>query len=122
MLILMATAATARDYVIYSITQDIPMGEPNEVIRKNYFINMGKSQGLREGAKISVFRTVSNQDPFDSNTRYNFKVPIGVLEVVHSESDAAITQKLSLNTTQNTPQFELYDFMIGDEVKVYVED
>ena len=48
-LVFTASMAIAKDYVIYSISQDIPMGYPKEVLRKNFYIDMGKNQGVVKG-------------------------------------------------------------------------
>ena len=35
-----ASMAIAKDYVIYSIAQDLPMGNKGEVISKNFYVDM----------------------------------------------------------------------------------
>jgi hypothetical protein len=51
--------AIAKDFVIYSIAQDIPMGNKDEVIRKNFYVDMGSSQGVKKGSVLEVYRVVS---------------------------------------------------------------
>ena len=68
-----ASMVFARDYIIYSIAQDIPMGKRDEVINKNFYINMGSNQGLSQGTTIDVFRVISKLDTYKTKKRYNYK-------------------------------------------------
>ena len=116
-----ASMGLARDYIIYSIVQDIPMGIQQEVIKKNYYINIGTKQGLDTGATLDVYRTISRLDPYENKQRYNYNVKIGELEVLHAEDEASIAQLGMLRNDKGTPLFEINDFMIGDHVKVQVK-
>lgn len=110
----------ARSYVIFSMTQDLPMGIENEVIRKNYYINMGTGQGVKKDSILDVFRIVSVQNPYDNKKRVNYKVKIGELKVIHSSDDAAIAA-VSEYEKEDAPVFELNQFMIGDHVAINVD-
>lgn len=88
--LLMSQSIWARSYVIFSMTQDLSMGEENEVIRKNYYVNVGASQGVVKDSTLDVFRIISIQNPYDNKKRVNYKVKIGELKVLHSSDDAAI--------------------------------
>lgn len=101
------------------MSQDLAMGLDNEVIRKNYYINMGSSQGLKKDSLVDVFRIISVQNPYDNKTRVNYKVKIGKLKVIHTSEDAAIGMVTEYEK-ENTPIFELPQFMIGDHVSINV--
>jgi hypothetical protein len=116
-----ASIGFARDYIIYSISQEIPMGEDNEVLKKNYYINMGTQQGVEVGNVLNVFRSISRQDPYESKTRYNYTVKVGELKVLHAEDNTAIGKLQSLRNGEDTPLFEINNFMIGDKVDVRVK-
>ncbi|MCT4642586.1 MAG: hypothetical protein N4A33_09860 [Bacteriovoracaceae bacterium] len=111
----------ARDHVIYSIAQEIPMGEDNEVIKKNYYLNIGENQGVKIGTKLDVYRVISNVNPYNDKERVNHKVKIGELEVLHSDSDASIASMKNTQLDSKKPLFELNDFMIGDHVDVSIK-
>jgi len=111
----------ARDYIIFSIAQDLPMGFDNEVIKKNYYVNIGKQQGVEPGTQLDVFRIVSRLDPYGDKKRYNYRVKVGELEVLHSEESSAIGIIKNINTDANSPYFEISSFMIGDKVGVKVK-
>ena len=123
MFIATATLSFAKDYIIYSVAQEFPMTSDHVDLRKNYYINMGKEQGLKEGAKIDVYRTVSVLDPYGTKSRYDHKVKIGELAVLHLESNSAICQEAKLrNKDKDAPYFEIDSFMIGDKVDVHVKN
>ena len=111
---------SARSYVIFSMAQDLPMGFDNEVIRKNYYINMGSSQGVRKDSVVDVFRIISVQNPYDNKKRVNYKVKIGKLKILHTSDDASIATVQEYHK-EDVPIFELNQFMIGDHVAINVD-
>jgi hypothetical protein len=110
----------AKSYVIFSLAQDLSMGTENEVIRKNYYVNMGKGQGVKKDAILDVFRIISIQNPYDNKKRVNYKVKIGELKVIHSSDEASIAT-LNEYEKEDVPVFELPQFMIGDHVAINVD-
>lgn len=118
--LLISQAVSARSYVIFSLAQDLPMGFDNEVVRKNYYINMGSGQGVKKDSIVDVFRIVSVQNPYDNKKRVNYKVKIGELKVLHSSDEAAIAM-VNGYEKEETPIFELNQFMIGDHVSINVD-
>ncbi len=120
-LVFTCSMAIAKDYVIYSIAQDIPMGNKDEVIRKNFYVDMGKNQGVKKGSVLDVYRVVSVLDPYESKKRYNHRIKIGEVKVLHAEDSSAIGVLNKLEETEETPVFEVGKMMIGDIVTVKVK-
>lgn len=118
--LLMSQNIWARSYMIFSLTQDLAMGLENEVIRKNYYINMGKGQGVKKDSIVDVFRIISIQNPYDNKKRVNYKVKIGELKVIHASDEAAIAI-VNEYEKEDVPIFELPQFMIGDHVAINVD-
>lgn len=108
----------ARDYVIFSLSQDLSMGHENETIRKNYYVNLGKGQGVNKDSVLDVHRIVSVQNPYDNKRRVNYKIKIGELKVIHSSDEASVAK--IHNYTDNDTIFEIPMFMIGDHVSISV--
>lgn len=115
------SVAVAKDYVIYSIAQDIPMGYKDEVLRKNFYVNMGSSQGVKQGSILDVYRIVSVLDPYESKKRFVHRVKIGEVKVMHAEDTSAIGTLNKLEEGADTPVFEVGKLMIGDVVAVKVK-
>lgn len=118
---IMSSPTWARSYVIFSMTQDLPMGVENEVIRKNYYINMGSGQGIKKDSVVDVFRIISVQNPYNNKSRENYKVKIGELKVIHSSDNSAIAMVNEYEKDPSAPIFEIPQFMIGDHVAVSVD-
>lgn len=116
-----ATMAIAKDYVIYSIAQDIPMGNKNEVIRKNFYLDMGTTQGVSKGTILDVFRVVSVLDPYENKKRFNHKIKVGEIKVLHAEDGSSIGVLNKLENAEDTPVFEISNLMIGDVVTAHVK-
>jgi len=111
----------AKSYVIFSLAQDLSMGHEGEVIRKNYYINLGSGQGVKKDSVVDVFRIVSVQNPYDNKKRVNYKVKIGELKVLHSTDEASIAMVNAYEKEDSTPIFELPQFMVGDHVSINVD-
>lgn len=120
-LVFTATMAIAKDYVIYSIAQDFPMGNKDEVLRKNFYIDMGKNQGLSKGSVLDVFRVISILDPYESKKRFNHRIKVGELKVLQSEDSSAIGVLNKLEKEDETPVLDVGALMIGDIVGVHVK-
>lgn len=118
--LLTASMSFARDYMIYSIVQELPMGEPNEIVKKNYYINIGKQQGVAKGTTLDVYRTVHRVDPYATKKRYNYKIKVGQMTVVHTEDNAAIGSVDSVQNGKDDALLEIENLMIGDEVSVHL--
>lgn len=119
--LIFTTTTWAKSYVIFSLAQDLSMGNEAEVIRKNYYINMGSGQGIKKDSVVDVFRIVSIQNPYDNKKRVNYKIKIGELKVLHSMNDASIAMVNQYEKPEETPIFELPQFMIGDHVSINVD-
>lgn len=110
--------AFARNFVIFSMTQDLPMGYDNQIIRKNYYVNIGTNQGVKKDTHLDVFRIISVLNPYDNKQRVNYKVKIGELKILATTDSASIA--ILAKMEENTPIFDLSQFMIGDHVSISV--
>jgi hypothetical protein len=108
----------ARDHLIYSVSQEIPMGYEDEIIKKNFYLNIGANQGVNRGATLDVYRVISKSNPYENLKRVNYKVKIGELKVLHSDDEASIGILSTLKDDEETPLVHLKGFMIGDHVSV----
>jgi hypothetical protein len=120
-LVLMGTTGIAKDYIIYSIGQEVSLGNKDEKIRKNYYINMGQKQGLRNGTVLEVYRKLSRMDPYDRNNQYHYKVKVGKISIIHSETSASIANQIKFDNNLDSPLTEINSFMIGDIVNISVK-
>jgi hypothetical protein len=115
------TEVVSAEFIIYSIVQDIPMGHENEVVKKNYYVNIGQNQGVRNGTSLNVVRLISRQDPYESKRRFNYNVNIGKLKVIHAEEKGSVTVLEKFDNGPDSPLYEIDNFMIGDKVEVSID-
>ena len=115
-----APAVSARTFMIYSVALDLPMGVDNQVLKKNFYVNMGFKQGVKKGTLLDVFRIVSVLDPYDNRKRINYRVKIGELKVLHSNDEAAITVVHKMEE-KDVPVLELDQPIVGDHIAVNVD-
>ncbi len=111
----------AETYSIYTISHSLPMNN-SETVKKGYFINIGTQQGISKGTLLKVFRKISITNTADSNKRYDQNVPIGELEVYHSDETSSIAKIKEFYIKENDPLQEISGFMIGDNVEVKVSN
>lgn len=106
--------------MIYSVAQDLPMGDGAK-IHKNYYVNMGEQQGLKDGSELSVYRILNRSNSFATDKAVTFKVKIGELKVIHAEEENSITIMKKYNNDANL-YVEIPSLNIGDIVTVKTED
>ncbi len=82
---------------------------------------MGANQGLESGSVLSIYRQLSQLDPYATKKRYNYKIKIGELKVIHAEEDASIGTLHSFNSSEETPLIDVEAPMIGDLISVKVD-
>lgn len=110
-------SVAARSFMIYSVAMDLPMGVDNEVIKKNFYVNLGAKQGVRKGTLLDVFRIISVLDPYNDRKRVNHRVKIGELRVLSVNDEGAITT-FHKKEDKDMPVLELDQFIVGDHVAV----
>ena len=120
-LLIFTAPVYAKNFVIFSLTQDLSMGHENEVLRKNFYVNLGSQQGVKKDSILDVFRVISVQNPYDNKKRVNYKVKVGELKVLHTAEDASIAIVKKYEQGSENPIFELPQFMIGDHVSINVD-
>jgi len=110
----------AKDYVIYSVAHDLPLSNEDKPKAKNYYINMGSVQGLKKGALLDVYRHVMKTDPYETKKKFSYRIKIGELKVIHSETEAAVAILNKLIEDEDTPIAEVEALIIGDAVEIKV--
>lgn len=109
-----------KEFHIFSASRDISTGEPGQIIHRNFFVNLGTNQGVNTGIVLDVFRIISESDPYQNKQRFNHKIKIGELEVIHSEEESSIGIVKTILNDEKTAQRDIINFMIGDRVDVKV--
>lgn len=113
-----ALTARAADFVIYSIYQGVDLGDPQNAPKKDYFMNMGSTQGLRSGMLVEVSRRTPTYDSIAEKLYQEVTFPIARLKIIHVEPRAAIARLERILPADNTPAISPRAVMVGDLVRV----
>ncbi len=117
---LWASAVSGKTFLIYSVAQDLNMGIEGQVLKKNFYVNMGTGQGVKKGTLLDVFRVISVLNPYDNRKRVIHKVKIGELKVLNATEEGSIAVMKKMED-EDVPVLELDQFMVGDMVAVNVD-
>jgi hypothetical protein len=113
---LLSANLLAADFIVYSVYKAIDMGNPGEVTQKDYYVNMGSANGLRNGAILEVHRRVATYDLLSQKLYKDVEFPIGKLKVIHVEPYASIARLDALAPAETTPAAETRAIMVGDAI------
>lgn len=111
-----AHTAFAKNYMIYSLAQDIPMGDGSPQ-KKNYYVNIGLQQGVKPGTELKVYRLLNRTNPYSTDKNVTFKVEVGELKVVHAEEENSIAEVSKIKTDSKV-FVEIPSLNIGDQIGV----
>ena len=117
---LLATSAISRNYVVYNIGREIPMSDDHKP-KKNFYINIGSNQGVEDGTVVDVYRIISRIDPYKTKKRFNHKVKVAELQVIHTEQDSAIGALKTMDVGKDALYLEVDGIMIGDHIAVKID-
>jgi len=118
--IFVASSVQSKEYIIFSVEHKLKMdNHPDHRSLKNFFINMGKTQGVTKGTKLRVLRKTIRKNKLENDKEYQTFVPIGTVKVIHSDeySSIAITDEIFSENGDHVI-FSPNSFMIGDIIKV----
>lgn len=105
------------DFVVYSINQGLDLGIPNETPLKDYYLNLGASQGVKVGALLQIVRRVSTYDLVNEQVYRDMAFPIALVKVIHVEGNSSIARMEKWLPRETTPGISPKAVMLGDLVR-----
>ena len=122
LLISISSSAYSKDYIIYSIDQEVPSGKKDEVIKKNFYLNIGSIQGISNGDLVNVYRRISKSNPYENNKQHQYSLKVGQLRIIHTQEYASIgiLEKLYSNNLKSTIVHNS-SIMIRDQIDLYIK-
>ena len=108
--------SAAQSYSIYGIHQDFPMGEKDEVIKKNFYLTLGKNKEFTQGPLWMCLESFLLSMAQILKKRINHRVKIGELKVIHSEMRASVAVIETNFKEEKGLVLDFKGFMLGDEV------
>ena len=104
--------------IVYSVFKGIDLGNPNEMLQRDYFINLGTNQGIHVGSVLEVARKAPSYDLTTEKLYKDLIFPFAQIKVIHAEKDAAIARLEKLYPLEQTPELTPRAVIVGDLVKV----
>ena len=102
---------------VYGTYAALPMGNPGEVNRRDFYINIGSKEGLKVGSKVEVMRKIPTHDLLTRKLQKDMIFPIATLKVIHVEQTAAIARLERVVPEDNSPAITPRAVMVGDYVR-----
>lgn len=108
--------ANAADFVVYSVFRPLDMGD-GVTPQKDYYVNMGSVNGLREGAVVDVYRKMPTFDLLTEKLYRDITFKIATLKVIHVEKDSAVARLDKMVAQDRSPQSGQSFVMVGDLIR-----
>lgn len=117
--VLTPTALSSEENaIVYSVFKGIDLGNPNEGIEKDYFVNLGTNQGIRVGTVLEVARKSPSYDLTTEKLYKDLIFPFALIRVIHAEKDAAIARLEKIYPSDKTPIATPRSVIVGDRVRI----
>ena len=107
----------AADFTIYSVYRGIYLGNSDEQPEKDFYINMGSAQGVREGTILEVLRRIPTYDELSQQLYRDVTFAIARVKVIHVESKVAVARLDKMLPIDKTPSISPRAIMVGDIVR-----
>ncbi len=85
---------------------------------REYYLDRGRRDGMRDGDVLDVVRTVSITDGIWGGPNHLIRVVLGEVRVVLAGETASIARMQSQRPTSELPILDSAGFLIGDSVEV----
>lgn len=108
----------ALDYSVYSIYQGLNLGGAGEVTQKDFYVNMGSSQGIVQGVRLQVYRHTPTFDLVSQQVYRDVTFPIAIIKVIHVEPNVAIARLERFLPVEQSATISPRAIMVGDLVKI----
>lgn len=109
--------AAPSDFVVYGVYTALNMGFPNEVPKKDFYVNLGLKHGVKIGTTLEVLRKVATYDAIGKKLYKDMLYPIAKIKIIHTEDNASIARLETLSPEDRTPASTPRAILVGDMVR-----
>lgn len=111
------TKAVAGEFAVVSVIRTLPLKKDEPVV-KDYYINAGTNNGLKQGAIIDARRKMPVYDNLAAKVVADTHVPVARLKLIHVDKGMSIARMVELYDRKTTPIGGYDDVLVGDLIKV----
>ena len=110
-------STNAADFNITSVIREVPLKQ-SDIMYKDFYINAGTNNGLKQGAFIDAKRRMVVFDNANSKMMGDTAVKIARLKVIHVDKNVSIARIVEFYPKETTPIAGYDSVMIGDLIEV----
>lgn len=110
-------STNAADFNITSVIREVPLKQ-SDIMYKDFYINAGTNNGLKQGAFIDAKRRMVVFDNVNSKMMGDTVVKIARLKVIHVDKNVSIARIVEFYPKESTPIAGYDSVMIGDLIEV----
>lgn len=103
---------------IIQVNRPLRMRAKDPVPAREFYFDLGRRDGLREGMVLEVVRTMSVVDGRTGSVGYPLRMLLGELVVVGVDERVGWGRAYRVRNPQDLPTLDLAGFIVGDEVRV----
>lgn len=104
-------------YYVYGVKTDFTMSD-KDIALHDVYLNLGTSQGVKEGTVLDVYRTITTVDEVNKRVSDKISFKIAKVRVIHSESSVSVARVMEMHSPKETPLGEIPAIVVGDSVEV----
>lgn len=109
--------AQSKQFTIFDIRRNLPLTE-NEQVYRDYYVNLGTDDGVKEGAVLAVYRRLPVTDVYRNKTHTDLVVPLGHIKVILAQRSMSVARLASLVDQAQIPVVQYEKIMLGDRVEL----
>lgn len=110
-------ALAAPEHIVFGVKTEIMMQDQDEP-RRDFYVNIGTSQGVKAGSVLDVFRSVTSSDNINNRSARNIIFKIAKLKIIHADEDIAVGRIIEMFSGAETPIGEYTSVIVGDRVAI----
>ncbi len=108
----------ATQGVIIQVARRLAMQANEPTPPKEFFIDMGARDGVREGDVLEVSRSIPVVEAQTAGSFHMMKVVLGEVKVTLVGETSALTRVERLRPPADLPPMEFFSFVLGDQVEL----
>lgn len=115
--LLLISLLAQAEYQVFGVKSDFALNA-DALPQRDVYVNIGTSQGIKQGSTLEVYRSVTTVDQINQRTGRNIQFKIAKLKVIHAEADVAVARLQEFMPASQTPNGVYTNVMVGDRVEV----
>jgi len=105
------------DFTVFDTRKTLTLSDAEPVYR-DYYVNIGKGDGVREGSILDVYRKIPVVDIYRNKTPGDLVIQIARLKVIHAQDQMSVARIYQEENSKNIPVVQFEKVMLGDRVEL----